>query len=450
MRKIILLIGILVGVPFCMKAQNEMYFLPESQKETKEKKEVKRETSQRNTVSTTPKDKVRKIYVPSGSTVVLHETEYNNDKIDQYNRRNQVLIAGDEEYEYVPPTRGGEWINHGFEGSMDDYGDAERAITSRDRRYSISISSPNYWDIVYGLNSWDWNIYVDDFDAYIFPKYTNRYWSSWKFGRTPRLSILVGMYNYNHGGWYDPFYYGGWGYYSSWGYPSWGWGHSWGGWYDPYYSYPSWGWGGGYYPYYGRRSKGYYTNRRYDGYSSYGRGSSASSSTRYRANSSSTRYNPTDRSVRRDYSSTRNRSTGTFINSGSNTSSSVRPVRTNRTNAVRYDNVQYNRGGNSNVRNSTRATDNRSTIRYTRPSSTRSNSTRNRTVYSNRNNSRDFNVNRSSSSSFNSSTRSSYSGGSSTRSSYSSGSTSSRSSNSSGSSTRSSGGSSSRTNATRR
>ena len=53
----------------------------------------------------------------------------------------------------------GEWVN-GFNGSQDDYEYAERIIRFRNPRFAVSISSPLYWDIVYGTNSWDWNINI--------------------------------------------------------------------------------------------------------------------------------------------------------------------------------------------------------------------------------------------------------------------------------------------------
>ena len=58
---------------------------------------------------------------------------------------------------------------NGFDGSEDDYEYATRIIRFRNPRYAISISSPLYWDVVYGLNPWDWNVYTDGLYAYAFP-----------------------------------------------------------------------------------------------------------------------------------------------------------------------------------------------------------------------------------------------------------------------------------------
>lgn len=89
---------------------------------------------------------------------------------------------------------------NGFNGSQDDYEYAERIIRFRNPRFAVSISSPLYWDIVYGANSWDWNVYTDGFYAYAFPTFTNRLWWDWR--------------------------------YNSYG-PGWGWGW---GWSSPYYA----------------------------------------------------------------------------------------------------------------------------------------------------------------------------------------------------------------------
>ena len=75
---------------------------------------------------------------------------------------------------------------------------------SANPRYAIPVSSPLYWDVVYGLPSWDWNVYDDGLYAYVFPTYTNRLWWDWRW-------------NYPYGaswgfswGWSSPWYYNNW------------------------------------------------------------------------------------------------------------------------------------------------------------------------------------------------------------------------------------------------
>ena len=108
--------------------------------------------------------------------------------VDEYNRRydsrdNDFVMENDTLYINEKEDDGldGEWVNGEFEGSQDDYEYATRIIRFRNPRYAISISSPLYWDVVYGLNSWDWNVYTDGLYAYAFPTFTNRLWWDWRY-----------------------------------------------------------------------------------------------------------------------------------------------------------------------------------------------------------------------------------------------------------------------------
>ena len=131
------------------------------------------------------------------------------------------------------------WVN-GFDGSDADYEYAMRIIRFRNPRYAIPVSSPLYWDVVYGGSlwpSWDWNIYADGMYAYVFPTRNN--WHYWDY-----------MMNYPLG--WSPWG-GHWGYSYGYGHP-WGWHYGWDtygfSWYlDPWNN--PWGWYGyhhGYYP----------------------------------------------------------------------------------------------------------------------------------------------------------------------------------------------------------
>ena len=100
--------------------------------------------------------------------------------VDEYNRRydakdNEFAMEDDTLYvkEKAVSDPDGEWVN-GFNGSQDDYEYAERIIRFRNPRFAVSISSPLYWDIVYGTIL-DWNVYTDGFYAYAFPTFTNAY-----------------------------------------------------------------------------------------------------------------------------------------------------------------------------------------------------------------------------------------------------------------------------------
>lgn len=124
-----------------------------------------------------PKKKVKTtIYQPKTSYVrpIRTDTIYKNDTTVV---RQSVV--------YQEPE-GGEWIN-GFEGSAFDYEYASRIIRYQNPRYAVHISDPYYWDVINGLNSWDWNVYVDHTYnyAYAFPTSTSRFWYDWRFNSRP-------------------------------------------------------------------------------------------------------------------------------------------------------------------------------------------------------------------------------------------------------------------------
>ena len=280
MKKIVLSMLFALCLPLAMMAQSsndDLYYVPskDSEKTTvrekapEAKKEVKKEVN-------------TNVYVAPGSKVVIQDRKGNTRDVDEYNRRysskeNDFVLQNDTLYvkEKEEPELDGEWVN-GFTGSEDDYEYAERIIRFRNPRFAIHISSPLYWDIVYGVNSWDWNVYTDGFYAYAFPTYTNRLWWDWRFN----------SFGYGWGSWNYPYYYSSW-------YPGWnswfgfsfGWGSSWGGGY----------YGGGYWghPHYGgghwadNRRDVYYNNRR-SAYSNDGRSSGSSRRSSYVSDRQST------------------------------------------------------------------------------------------------------------------------------------------------------------------
>ena len=250
MKKIVFLSLFALCLPWMVTAQNiddDLYYVP-----SKNKKEKKQE---KKSVTATPAEEIvvrsnapTTVYTSSGNTtVVVQDRKGNTRDVDEYNRRysareNDFVMEDDTLFirEKAVPDTEGEWVN-GFNGSDDDYEYAMRIVRFRNPRYAISISSPYYWDVVYGLNSWDWNIYTDGLYAYAFPTFSNCLWWDWR---------------YNSYGW-------------GWGYPYYGWGGFYGGW--------SWGWGhhhhhhhyyaGGWYPghYWGNNHWGgsrVYTDRR--------------------------------------------------------------------------------------------------------------------------------------------------------------------------------------------
>ena len=243
MKKIVLASLMMVCLPYWAMSQSvddDLYFIPKKKAEKKE--EVKQEVK----VVVPQKQNTTTVYAAPGSTVVVKDVKGKVRDVDEYNRRytsrdNNFSMENDTLYiEEKPLNERGEWVN-GFEGSQDDYEYAMRIVRFRNPRYAIPVSSPLYWDVVYGLPSWDWNVYDDGLYAYVFPTYTNRLWWDWRW-------------NYPYGaswgfswGWSSPWYYNSWYYPGYWGGGYWGgyWGYHHHHHHHYYPHYSGHGWGGG-------------------------------------------------------------------------------------------------------------------------------------------------------------------------------------------------------------
>lgn len=226
MKKMVWIWLMMACLPFLAFAQSsdDLYFIP---KKKTEKKEV---TGIPAKVVVEKVEAPTTVYASPGSTVVVKDVDGNLRDVDEYNRRytsrdNTFTMENDTLYiEEKPYNERGEWVN-GFEGSESDYEYAMRIVRFRNPRYAIPVSSPLYWEVVYTLPSWDWNVYDDGLYAYAFPTYSNPLWWDWR-------------YSYSWG-WSSPWYHNRW-YYSSWYGPHWH-GSYWGGWHYPYhrpYHYP--------------------------------------------------------------------------------------------------------------------------------------------------------------------------------------------------------------------
>lgn len=361
MRRIVLASMLFALMPWLAMAQStdDLYFIP--------KKEKKTEASQK--VGVVPKEVSNKTVneLPSNTAIVVKDVKGNVRDVDEYNRRytsrdNTFSYENDTLYiEEKPYGERGEWVN-GFQGSDMDYEYAMRLVRFRNPRYAIPISSPLYWDVVYGaFPSWDWNVYDDGMYAYIFPTYTNRLWWDWRWSYG-FYGPGWGWYSSWYSPWYSPWYYGGW--YSPWYAGYWGgyWGGFWGGYYGPgwHHHYPYYGWNTpAHYNYNTRKAEYGFSNRNVN----------------YRNNYSTVGNNGYNRVV-----STRDnngRTGGRVVTGSRGSNSSVRVGNTTtRNNTGVYTRPSMNSNRESN---------------YTRPSSTRVNSSRNYDV-NNRNN--NYNSNR--------------------------------------------------------
>lgn len=322
---------------------DDLYYIPSKKTE---KKEVVKQTRRTETP----------VEEHTYTTVVVKDRKGKTRDVDEYNRRydsrhndfsmeNDTLYIQEKEYDGLD----GEWVNGEFDGSQDDYEYATRIIRFRNPRYAISISSPLYWDVVYGLNSWEWNVYTDGLYAYAFPTFSNRLWWDWR---------------YNSYGWGGYPYYG----WHSWYSPTWSWGFSWGGWYGggwwghhhhhhyhPGYYYGSHGgsyWNDGY------GSRNLYTSRRSSGPSYSSR--NGISSTRRTSSSSTVNGGQT---VRRSSAVQNGQGTAGQVRRSSTTTGTRRVVGTRSSSSS-------TRTGVSGRTDASSSSSRRSV--YTRPSSTRS------------------------------------------------------------------------------
>ncbi|MCE2615957.1 hypothetical protein [Phocaeicola oris] len=385
MKKIVLTSLLMMSLPILAIAQDvndDLYFIPKKNTETKsavKTTEVTKTESHRPTTNS-----ISNVYNNSGAnsnrTVINDRNGYTRD-VDEYNRRytsrdNNFSMDNDTLYiEEKPVGERGEWVN-GFEGSQSDYDYAMRIVRFHHPRFAVPISSPLYWDMIYMLPSWEWNVYVDDFYAYAFPTYTNRLWWDWRYnygwGWGSPWYYSSWYSTPWHYGWYDPWYYGGW--YGSW-YSGWygGWGSYWG-WSSPYYYHYAgwghhgywggWGWNGSSKMRSGIHSDRYVNNYRRDnsGYTRATRFSQGTPATRDRSSNYSN-----GRSAQ-DYR-TRNSASGTYTRSGNY---SGRVVSGNTNDGSVRSSGSRSRTGGSIINNGNSGYTRSNSGTYNRPSSTRS------------------------------------------------------------------------------
>ena len=156
MKKIVYFLLFALCLPigiFAQSVDDDLYFVPSKDKQEKKETPVKKEPKKQVTTN---------IYTSPGTTVVVQDRKGRTRDVDEYNRRydardNEFVMDNDTLYikEKSNPDLDGEWVTGEFNGTEDDYEYAERIIRFRNPRFAISISSPLYWDVVYGPNSWD-------------------------------------------------------------------------------------------------------------------------------------------------------------------------------------------------------------------------------------------------------------------------------------------------------
>lgn len=227
MKKIALLVTMMALLPWMASAQSpgdDIYYVPKKQKEEKNTETTVEAKSAGEVLGNAQQVNVGN----SIGTIIVRDYTGRERDIDEYNRRefvaekNDFSIENDTLYidEYPDSDLPGHWVNGEFEGSPEDYEYAVRLIRFRNPAYAIPVSSPLYWDVVYGsalFPSWYWNVYDDGFYVYVFPTFSNPLWWNWRYD--PWSSWY---WNWNRWYWGTSYYYA-WGGY--WGSPYWGWHH---------------------------------------------------------------------------------------------------------------------------------------------------------------------------------------------------------------------------------
>lgn len=203
---------------------DDMYYTPSAEKENVEK-EVSLYSGNDNYSEEYDNNEYVNSGIVAGRDVDEYNRRYVSEPVAEPVDSAALSVRGSKGY-YDDEYSDEGWIN-GFNGSQSDYEYSTRIIRMSSPSLAIHISSPYYWDVVYGSSSFDWNVYVDGSYAYAFPTFSNPLWWDWRYGHS-----YYGFYNR----WYYPYYPG---LYAG-GYP-----YYWGGWHHHYYPYH------GCYPYYG-------------------------------------------------------------------------------------------------------------------------------------------------------------------------------------------------------
>ena len=236
MKRIVLMALVAVGIVGSASAQrDDLYFVPKKKKVVEQVVEPEESTQQVEekvlSVATVPAKQLEideDAYNRRGSYLTdegdaVSEFAMNDDGFVLITEEGDTMWMNTDTLRLTRVTDGEGWVN-GFDGSDSDHEYAMRIIRFRNPRYAIPVSSPLYWDVVYGGSlwpSWEWNIYDDGMYAYVFPTRSN--WYYWDY----RMSYSYG-WNYHWGYPYSPHWGSHWGYYSGYHY-----GHVW---YDPWFN----------------------------------------------------------------------------------------------------------------------------------------------------------------------------------------------------------------------
>ena len=220
MKKSVLLSLFTLCFPILLCAQSiddDLYFVPSKQKEkSKQKVADDRGSDNQEKMIVVDGNPTSTAYDKLGNTtIVVKDQEGNLMDVDEYNRRYSskrynFIQSNDTLYVEEKNNGGlnGEWVND-FDGSKEDFEYATRILRFRSPRLAVSISSPYYWDIVYGAGAFDWNVYSDGYYAYAFPTISNSLYWSWRYNYWPSYQSFYWGFGAGWNGWCGYPYWGG-------------------------------------------------------------------------------------------------------------------------------------------------------------------------------------------------------------------------------------------------
>ncbi|MCF0160622.1 MAG: hypothetical protein HUJ99_07515, partial [Bacteroidaceae bacterium] len=197
MKKVLFLMAALLTVPLGVNAQDDMYFSSSKQsKKDKNKSAYQAPSASKATDGAKYRTYDDDDVIYNGNGIEDGKETLPNDTL--YIDPNETFSDGD-----------GEFVG-GLHGSVDDYLHTKRVISWANMSTAIPVGSSLYWNLVYGPNAFDWNVYRVGGIAYVTPTWCNPLYSSFRY------NVAWGMTN-----WFNPWRH-------NWA----GWG--WGGFYDPW------------------------------------------------------------------------------------------------------------------------------------------------------------------------------------------------------------------------
>lgn len=184
MKRLVIFSAMLAFTQLSIIAQDDLYFFPEKSKEQKTEVKVENKTKAREP----------ELIFKGNADVEVYNTSSRDE--DEYNRR--YMYSGDD---VEPDTI--EAVESNIYDDENDYQYSRQILRFYSPHVGVYVSSPYYWDLVYGYGAFDY-IYADPlfyYDPY--------YWSwGWSFGWGWRP---WGSWYGPFWGWYHPHHWVGWG-----------------------------------------------------------------------------------------------------------------------------------------------------------------------------------------------------------------------------------------------